>query len=91
MNLDSVFQRNEQVLVQEVEGEAVLVLPAAGKVRVLNETGAFIWHHLDGKKRLADVVQALCAAYNVRPEEAGQDVLAFVTDLLERDLVSVVS
>ncbi|GAB4530481.1 MAG: hypothetical protein Fur0018_17800 [Anaerolineales bacterium] len=78
-----------QVILQESGEEAVLILPAQGKVKVLNSTGAFIWKKLDGTHTLEEIAQALSQEYEVSPAEALQDVLAFTATLLERGLVTV--
>ncbi len=76
-----------QVILQESGEEAVLILPAQGKVKVLNATGTFIWEKLDGTRTLEEIAQALSQVYDVPPTEALQDVLAFVAALAERGLV----
>ena len=75
------------VILQESGDEAVLILPARGQVKVLNDTGAFIWKNLNGKHTLEEIAQALSRAYAVQSEDALRDVLAFVGALAERGLV----
>jgi hypothetical protein len=70
-----------------VDGEAVLVLPVKGKVKVLNEVGAFIWSKVDGVNTVRAISKSVCAEYDVDQSEAEKDSLAFLTDLEERDVI----
>jgi hypothetical protein len=86
-NLDSVPCRVEGVMGRVVDGEAVLVLPMKGKVKVLNEVGAFIWSKVDGVNTVRAISNSVCAEYDVDQSEAEKDTLTFLTDLEERDVI----
>ena len=86
-NLDSIPCRVEGVLGRVVDGEAVLVLPVIGKVKVLNEVGAFIWSNVDGVNSVRDISEIICAEYEVDRKEAEEDALSFLIDLEERGVV----
>ena len=86
-NLESVPYRSEGVIGRIVDGEAVLVLPEMGKVKVLNEVGGFIWSNVDGEKTVRKISELLAAEYEVGKPEAEEDVLTFVSDLEERGVV----
>ena len=75
------------VIGQVVQHEAVLVLPSAGEVKVLNETGARIWALADGSRTVRDIASRLCADYDVDPAQAEQDALEFVDDLVQRRIL----
>ena len=44
----SVPRRHEEATSRTVDGEEVVMLPHVGYVHVLNDTGAFLWAHMDG-------------------------------------------
>jgi hypothetical protein len=69
--------------------EAVLVLPAQGQVKVLNEVGARIWELADGTRSLRAIAGLLCQEYQVEAAQAEADVLRFVSDLAGRGILSV--
>lgn len=58
-----------------------------GKVRVLNEAGAFIWHQIDGNHSVAEIAQALGLRYELSDEQALNDVSDFLAELDERGLI----
>ena len=86
-NLDSIPCRVEGVLGRVVDGEAVLVLPMKGKVKVLNEVGAFIWSNVDGVNSVRDISEFIFTEYEVDRKEAEEDALSFLIDLEERGVV----
>ena len=69
--------------------EAVLVLPHTGKIEVLNEVGARIWSLSDGSRTVAEISQAICAEYNVNPDDAQQDVLEFIEKLHLKGIIEI--
>jgi Fe-S cluster biosynthesis and repair protein YggX len=89
INLNSIPAPIPTVASRILEGEAVLVHPGQGKVKVLNELGAEIWQRLDGKRTLLEIVEALFKRYHVDRTVLEQDVIRFVQGLHERDLVSI--
>ena len=91
VSLESKIVPHPQVVAQRLPDEAVLLLPAKGEVKVLNEVGACIWSALDGKRTVADVVALVCSEYDVDHEQAAQDTLAFVGELLHRQMVLLVA
>jgi hypothetical protein len=67
--------------------EAVLVLPARGQVKVINELGAKIWSLTDGERSVRQIVAQLCAEYDVSLEQAEHDALDFLNALAERGVI----
>ena len=86
-NEDLIPHRVEGVLGRIVDGEAVLVLPEKGKVKVLNEVGAFIWSKVDSVNSVFDISDSICLEYDVDRTEAIKDALSFLKDLEERGIV----
>ncbi len=89
LTLDSYPAVREQVRGRQLEGEAVLVLPEKGEVKVLNEVGALIWSLADGRHSVRQIVAAICAEYVVTASEAEADVLAFLVELQNKGIIAV--
>jgi hypothetical protein len=87
INLNSVPYRSEGVIGRVVDGEAVLVLPEIGKVKVLNEVGGLIWSNVDGEKTVRQISELLAEEYEVGIPEAEEDVQTFLSGLEERGVV----
>jgi len=71
-----------------LDNEAVLVLPDKGKVKVLNQVGARIWELIDGTRSVRDIAAIICTEYEVEQAQAEADVLAFVTDLENKGVIT---
>jgi hypothetical protein len=72
-----------------VDGEAVIVLPEAGVVRILNAVGSRIWELADGTHPVRDIVEVIYQEYDVDREQAEQEVVEFVTEMVNDDLLTV--
>ncbi len=90
MNLDQVFGPAAGAIGRVVDDEAVIVLPGEGKVKVLNEVGAFIWSQVDGVRRVSEIVDLVCDEYEVDDAQAQADTITFLTDLQQRGVIVLV-
>ncbi|MBK6327351.1 MAG: PqqD family protein [Chloroflexi bacterium] len=72
---------------QILDGDAVIVSPKTGKIRVLNQVGTFIWQMLVLDHNAAEIQDALVSNYAITPERAARDLQAFISDLSQRNLI----
>jgi hypothetical protein len=72
-----------------VDGEAVLVLPAKGVVKVLNEVGARIWSLADGTHTIHDISVLISAEYAVDQGQAEIDTLDFINQLENKGILTL--
>lgn len=86
LSADTVIIRPDNVLVAETDGMTVLMSMDTGAFLELNETGGAIWAALDADQTLAQVQQSLMQTYDVSQAQCQEEVYAFVTDLLTRNL-----
>ena len=88
IGLDSVLSHSSLVVTRKTGNEYVLVpiadnIADMNSVYTLNETGAFIWELMDGKRTVNDLVQALALEYKTNIETAQSDVLSFINKMKE--------
>lgn len=83
-----MLQRNDAVLWRELDGEAVLLNPAAGSSYSLNRVGTLIWKMLDGKHTPDSIATTICQLYEVDHEQALQDVAHILSDLRSNSLLN---
>ena len=74
-----------------VDGEAVIVLPESGQVKVLNRVGARIWSLMDGSRTVHAIAEIICDEYQVDEEQAVADVLEFTEQLEMAGVVTLVA
>jgi hypothetical protein len=84
--LNSVLSHSPTVVTRKTGNEYVLV-PVAdniadmNSVYTLNETGAFIWEQIDGKRTVSEIITAVTAEYEIDNETASKDVFDFMGDM----------
>ncbi len=89
---DKAYSKKEEVVSREIAGETILV-PVRGKLAdmqkifSLNQTAEYIWQNLDGKKKLNDILEGVLSQFDVNKEEAEKDMLEFVTELINANLI----
>ncbi|MBV8878517.1 MAG: PqqD family protein [Planctomycetaceae bacterium] len=81
------YQRDARLPFQEIQGQAVVVVPARRELHELDETATFLWRELAKARTTADLAAALCAEFEVEADVAEADVRAFVRSLEEKGLV----
>ena len=84
--LKSVFSRSDKVVTRKTGNEYVLVpitdnIADMNSVYTLNETGAFIWEQIDGKRSVEEIINVLTAEYNIEKQYAESDVFMFVENM----------
>jgi len=86
--LHTRFARNPLFATRRIAGEVMLV-PARQRpgepasIYTLNEVSAFAWELVDGRRRVADLVAAVVAEFEVTAEVAAADLLDFFRQLEE--------
>ena len=54
----------------------------------LNDTAAFLWEQLAEPKTADELAAALLAEFDVAPDQAAADVMCFLDELLESEMVT---
>jgi methyltransferase-like protein len=86
VDLKSVPSHSPSIVTRKTGDEYVLV-PVANNIAdmdsvyTLNETGAFIWELIDGKKSVEDLIEAVIKEYDVDSITATTDVFSFINNL----------
>jgi hypothetical protein len=89
----SVFRKTKDVVCRSVGAESILV-PIRNNVGnldfvyTLSPVAARIWALLDGAKTADEIIEAICAEYDVDRETAQADMAALISDLAGVSLIS---
>lgn len=84
--LKSVLSRSPSVVTRKTGNEYVLV-PVANNIAdmdsvyTINETGAFIWEQIDGKKTVEEIINLVTQEYEIDIDLASKDVQEFVGNM----------
>jgi hypothetical protein len=90
MQLTDVPVHTPGVIGRLTDGEMVLVHPAQGMVRVLNQVGTRLWELIDGQHSVDDMAAVIAAKYEIDLDRARSDTLIFCTDLEARGVLTLV-
>ena len=86
VDLNLIFSRSPSIVTRKTGNEYVLV-PIANNIAdmdsvyTLNDTGAFLWEQIDGKRNVKNLIDALISEYDVDNETATADVLSFIKEM----------
>ena len=84
------YRAKENVVFTDLDdGSAVLLHLHTKYYYSLNETGSFLWKLLESAEGASEeeMKEELCAAFDVRPEQAKADINEFIKDLSEQGLI----
>jgi methyltransferase-like protein len=84
--LKSIISQSASVVTRKTGNEYVLVpitnnIADMNSVYTLNETGAFIWEKIDGKRSVEDIIDALADEYDIDQQTAEADVFSFIENM----------
>lgn len=84
--LKSVLSHSTSVVTRKTGNEYVLVpitnnIADMNSVYTLNETGAFIWEQIDGKRNVEEIISLVTEEYNIENKKAEEDVFSFIENL----------
>ena len=92
-SLKSVFSHSPTIVTRKTGNEYVLV-PIANNIAdmdsvyTLNETGAFIWELIDGKRSVEEIIGMVTREYDTDSATASSDVLLFIDNLKDYLIIS---
>ncbi|MCG6963856.1 MAG: PqqD family protein [Acidobacteria bacterium] len=89
-DLTGRFRQTKRAAGKALDDEYLVLDLGSGDYFGLGEAGGVIWEHLDGTRTLAEVADEIAERYGIDRGRARSDLLAFVDELLERDLVEQV-
>lgn len=71
-----------------LRGQAIILHPDSDELQRTNEVGSFIWNLISARRHDEDALVALLsAAFEVEPQVARADLLAFLADAKGRGLI----
>jgi hypothetical protein len=84
--LKSILTHSHSIVTRKTGSEYVLVpitnnIADMHSVYTLNETGAYIWEQIDGKRSVEEIIAALTTEYDIDNKSAEADVLSFIANM----------
>ncbi|MBU1660562.1 MAG: lasso peptide biosynthesis PqqD family chaperone [Chloroflexi bacterium] len=85
----TIVSRTRDVLFADVGQEVVMLNLEKGRYHALDEIATEIWEMIAEPIRVADLIAALLTEFDVSPENCQRDVLTYLEQLQERDLLDI--
>ena len=91
--LKTILSHSISIVTTKTGNEYVLV-PVANNIAdmnsvyTLNETGAFIWEHINGKNSVEDIINEMTTEFEVDFVTASNDLFSFIDDMRKYLIVS---
>lgn len=84
--LKSILSHSPSIVTRKTGNEYVLVpvtnnIADMNSVYTLNETGAFIWEHINGQRTVEELINAVTEEYEIDNENATSDVFLFIDNM----------
>ena len=89
----TILSRSPSVVTTKTGNEYVLV-PVANNIAdmnsvyTLNETGAFIWEHINGENCVEHIINEMTTEFEVDYETASKDLFSFIEDMSKYLIIS---
>jgi hypothetical protein len=87
LDKDRSLSKNNRILYKEIDGSSVLIDPYRRTLVRLNSTALEIWRLVDGKHTCFAIIQELKSIFEVEDVELERDVVGFLKQLLEREMI----
>lgn len=84
---ESHLRRRDRVLVQRAAGTLVLLDLDGGQYYALDEVSARVWELCDGAHGVGTIAESIGAEYDAPVETIYEDVLAFLEEMLDENLL----
>lgn len=87
ITINTTIQRNNEILTSDLDGEKVMMSIKFSEYYGLGETGSFIWDNIEVPIKLGNLVDLITETFNVEQEQCYNDILPFINDLIEKELI----
>lgn len=86
ISITSIPSRSDRVVVRRINDECLLIpltddIADMDSLYRLNETGAFIWELIDGRRDIKEITSRVAEEFDVDQREAEKDILLFLADV----------
>lgn len=89
MNISDKPAQNSDTAVRKIDDVFYVMHPDTSELHNFNEVASRVWELVDGQRTVAEIATVITDEYEVEPAVAEKDVLAFLDELLQKDLIKV--
>ena len=89
LHLNNIVQRKKDLLESNIDDEKVMMSLENNEYYGLNSVASRIWELLTEKQSISSIVNQLMEEYDIDRENCEKDVLDFIQELNEKNLIQV--
>jgi len=89
LTLNSIIQRDPEVVVAEADQDLIMVSVATGHYYGVSDVAREIWEAIERPKRVSDLVDGLTAVYDIDSSSCKDQTLSFLEALFDEGLLQV--
>jgi hypothetical protein len=89
LTLNSIIQRDPEVIVAEADNDLIMVSIATGSYYGVSDVARDIWDAIERPKRISDLVGGLTASYQIDSSSCEEQTLSFLETLRNEGLLRV--
>lgn len=86
---DSIIKQTDDIVASEIDGETVMMSIENGQYYGLDLIGSHIWDLIKSPIKVSDLINTLLEKYDVDGDTCQRDVLAFLNDLNQDNILVV--
>ena len=83
----NVLYRNADILVNDVDGETVMMSIENGSYYGMNPTGNYIWNLLETEKTIVDLLNSIAKTFSLSQEQSEKEVLPFIQKMFDEKIL----
>ncbi len=86
---NTVISRNSSVLFSDLDDKILMMSIDKGTYYSLDEVGTRIWGLIENPASVEELCEVLLTEFEVEPETCRQDVLNFMSEMSELEVISI--
>lgn len=90
ITIQTIVLRSDEFMTAPLDGELMMMSLERGSYYGLDPISTKVWEHMAEPIRVADLCTQLVSDFDVTPAQCQADVLAFLSELYEEDMISLV-
>jgi hypothetical protein len=89
LTLNSIIQRDPEIIAAEADQDLVMVSVATGHYYGVSDVARDIWDAIERPKRVSDLINDLTTTYDIDSSSCKDQTLSFLEALLDEGLLQV--
>ena len=83
-------RRSDDAVWRVIDGEVVVLIPEEAALHALTGCGSRVWELIEEETAISEIIQRICAEYEVEPQRAREEVTEYVHKLEAMKLVEII-